>query len=113
MCVRVCVHVCDTSTYQYPPVTLPLSLYPDLAGPGLMEQHCAVEHIDGVVMLHPKHGECYINYEQVTQPTKLNQGKQLSHKTLLLLYQILFVQQFVDSTHGPVDFIITGKPLLW
>lgn len=52
-----------------------LYLHPDLAGPGLMEQHCMVEHIDGVVMLHPKQGECYINSEEVSQPAKLNQGQ--------------------------------------
>ena len=50
-------------------------IYPDLAGPGLMNQHCTVEHVDGVVMLHPQHGECCINYEEVTQPIKLNQGE--------------------------------------
>ena len=43
-----------------------------------MEQHCTVEHVDGVVMLHPKHGECYINYEEVARPTKLNQGGTMS-----------------------------------
>jgi len=50
-------------------------LYLDLVGPGLREQHCAVEHVDGVVMLYPSQGECYINYEEITQPTKLNQGQ--------------------------------------
>ena len=46
----------------------------DLAGPGMMDQHCIVEHIDGVVMLNPKQGECYVNYDQIIEPTKLNQG---------------------------------------
>ena len=46
----------------------------DLAGPGMMDHHCTVEHVDGVVMLHPKQGECYINYDQITEPSKLNQG---------------------------------------
>lgn len=61
-----------------------LHLYLDLAGPGLMEQHCTVEHVDGVVMLYPKEGECYINYEEVTQPTKLNQGKKEASLNTLL-----------------------------
>ena len=49
-----------------------------------MEQHCTVEHVDGVVMLYPKEGECYINYEEVTQPTKLNQGKKEASLNTLL-----------------------------
>ena len=57
-----------------------ISICPDLAGPGLMNQHCTVEHVDGVVMLHPKQGECYINHEEVTQPTKLNQGENRATK---------------------------------
>ena len=58
----------------------------DLAGPGLTEQHCTVEHVDGVVMLHPKHGECFINYEEVARPTKLNQGETTSKNPPSLVY---------------------------
>ena len=40
----------------------------------IAECHCQIENCDGVVTLHPGEGECFVNGELVTQPTRLAQG---------------------------------------
>lgn len=45
-----------------------------LEAPDIAECHCRIENCDGVVTLHPGAGECFVNGDLVTQPTRLTQG---------------------------------------
>ena len=45
-----------------------------LYGPGIDDQHCILESIEGNVTLQPISEECFINGNKVKKVTKLSQG---------------------------------------
>ena len=47
-----------------------------ISGENLEPDHCVIEYIDGSVTLHPiENAACSVNGTSVTEPVKLNHGR--------------------------------------
>jgi hypothetical protein len=50
-----------------------------LSGPGIEDETCIMESIDGNVIIHPVSGNCQLNGHAITKAKRLSQGKKDLH----------------------------------